>query len=80
MSILRIRDANGKIIEIPALKGNNGKSAYEIAVDKGYKGTEDEYYVTSPLQVRVQENYMCISEDALDEIELALKQKGYLMQ
>ena len=43
MAVLKIRDENGNIIGIPALKGDNGKSAYEIAVDKGFEGTEEEW-------------------------------------
>ena len=43
MSILKIRDENGNIVEIPALKGDAGKSAYQYAVDGGYTGTEEEF-------------------------------------
>ena len=43
MSILKIRDKNGNVIEVPALKGNDGKSAYEYAKDGGYTGTEAEF-------------------------------------
>lgn len=40
MAILRIRDENGKVIEIPSLQG---LSAYEIAVKNGFVGTEEEW-------------------------------------
>lgn len=43
MAVLKIRDKNGNIIPIPAIKGENGKSAYEIAVDHGFEGTEEEW-------------------------------------
>jgi hypothetical protein len=43
MSILYIRDKNGKFVPIPAIQGANGKSAYESAKDGGYTGTEDEF-------------------------------------
>lgn len=43
MAVLKIRDENGNIIEIPALKGDDGKSAYEIAIDNGFEGTEEEW-------------------------------------
>lgn len=49
MAILKIRDNDGKITEIPALKGPQGpqgapgKSAYEYAKDGGYTGTEEEF-------------------------------------
>ena len=43
MAILRVRDADGKVIEIPAIKGDPGKSAYEYAKSCGYTGTEEEF-------------------------------------
>lgn len=39
-SLLKVKDSNGNIIDIPAIKG---KSAYQSAVDGGYKGTEEEF-------------------------------------
>jgi hypothetical protein len=39
-SILSVRDAEGNIIDIPAIKG---KSAYEYAQDGGYMGTEEDF-------------------------------------
>lgn len=43
MSILKIRDENGNVVSIPAIKGNPGKSAYEYAQDGGFTGTEEEF-------------------------------------
>lgn len=43
MAILKVKDQNGNIIEIPAIQGNNGKSAYEYAKEGGYTGTEAEF-------------------------------------
>jgi hypothetical protein len=49
MSILKIRDEDGKIIEIPILKGEkgdkgaDGKSAYKYAQEGGYTGTEAQF-------------------------------------
>lgn len=40
MSVLKVKDKNGKIVDIPAIKG---ASAYEIAVKNGFKGTEEEW-------------------------------------
>lgn len=40
MAILKIRDADGNVTEIPAIKG---KSAYEYAKDGGFSGTEEEF-------------------------------------
>ena len=41
--ILKIRDKDGNFVGIPSIKGDNGKSAYEQAVEGGYKGTEEEF-------------------------------------
>lgn len=41
--VLKIRDENGNLIPINAIRGDKGKSAYEQAVDGGYKGTEPEF-------------------------------------
>lgn len=43
MSVLRYRDANGNVSNIRAIRG---KSAYQIAVDNGFKGTEKEWLET----------------------------------
>ena len=43
MPILQIRDKYGKFIPINAIKGNDGKSAYEQAKEGGYTGTEEEF-------------------------------------
>lgn len=41
MSILYVRNANGTFVQIPSIPG---KSAYEIAVEKGiFEGTEQEF-------------------------------------
>lgn len=40
MSILKVRDKNGNVIDIPAIRG---KSAYQYAKDGGYAGTEAEF-------------------------------------
>lgn len=41
--VLKIRDENGNFIPINAIRGDRGKSAYEQAVEGGYKGTEEEF-------------------------------------
>ena len=44
MQVLRIRnDENSPWEEISALVGPQGKSAYEIAVEHGFTGTEEEW-------------------------------------
>lgn len=51
MAILRVRDNDGNITDIPAIKGGKGdkgdpgKSAYETARTAGYTGTEAELAV-----------------------------------
>lgn len=44
--ILKIRDKDGNWVGIPSIKGENGKSAYEQAVEGGYAGTEEEFIQT----------------------------------
>ena len=43
MAVLRVKDENGNIIDIPAIKGEDGKSAYQSAVSGGFSGTEEEF-------------------------------------
>ena len=43
MSVLYIRDNDGKFIPIPSISGKDGKSAYQYAQDGGYTGTEEEF-------------------------------------
>lgn len=43
MPILKIKDNNGNVIDVPAIRGASGKSAYEYAKDGGYIGTEEEF-------------------------------------
>ena len=45
-AVLRVRDKDGNVIDIPSIKGADGKSAYQSAVDGGYKGTEEEFNST----------------------------------
>ncbi len=43
-NVLKIKDSiTGEWIEIPALKGNDGKDAYAYAVEGGFTGTEAEF-------------------------------------
>lgn len=42
-SILRVKDKDGNTIEIPAIKGDPGKTAYEYAKEGGFTGTEAEF-------------------------------------
>lgn len=42
-AIVRVRDKDGNITDIPAIVGPAGKSAYRYAVDGGYAGAEKEF-------------------------------------
>ena len=41
--MIKIRDASGAVLTLPTLKGVNGKSAYQYAVEAGFIGTEAEF-------------------------------------
>lgn len=43
MPILNIRDENGNFTPIRAIRGADGKSAYQQAQEGGYNGTEEEF-------------------------------------
>lgn len=43
MSILYLRDKNGNFVPMRTIKGSDGKSAYEQAVEGGYKGSEESF-------------------------------------
>lgn len=46
MAIITIKDKDGNLIDIPALQGQNGKSAYQYAKEQGFVGTEEEFAKT----------------------------------
>jgi hypothetical protein len=46
MSILRIRDENGNVQEVLALRGPKGEDAYAKAVENGFEGTEEAFYLS----------------------------------
>ena len=41
--ILRLKDADGNVVPVPAIQGADGKSAYEFALEGGYTGSEEEF-------------------------------------
>ena len=43
MGVIKIKNENGEVIGLPAIKGANGKSAYAFAKEAGYTGTEEEF-------------------------------------
>lgn len=50
---------DGQVAHIPALKGVDGASAYEIAVKNGFKGTEKEWLLSlkGPAPVKGKDYY-----------------------
>jgi hypothetical protein len=43
MKIMRVRQQDGSLVDIPMGRGADGKTAYEYARDGGYTGTETEF-------------------------------------
>lgn len=43
-AVLRVRDENGNVTDITSIKGADGKSAYQYAVEGGYKKPENIFY------------------------------------
>lgn len=65
MAIIKVRDQNGNIIEIPALRG---KTAYQYAQDGGYTGTETEFKEKMAAEWATKEEVSEISE-AIEELK-----------
>lgn len=65
-SVLKIRDKNGKFIGINAIRGDNGKSAYEQAKVGGYKGTEEEFIALLNGTLDSSSSKVCYASDDLD--------------
>lgn len=43
MKIMRVKQQDGTLVDVPFGKGADGKSAYQYAKDGGYTGTEAEF-------------------------------------
>lgn len=43
MAVLKILNENQEWIEVPAIPGPEGQSAYDVAVSNGFQGTEEEW-------------------------------------
>lgn len=43
MTILKVKQANGEILNVPFGVGADGKTAYEYAKESGYSGTEEDF-------------------------------------
>ena len=69
-SVLKIRDENGQFIDIPAIKGDAGKSAYEQAVEGGFQGTEEEFIqVLASLSSALQLQLLELGDEAGEYLE-----------
>lgn len=92
MSILKIRDNNGNVTDIPAIRG---QSAYQYAKDGGYTGTESEFskdinpnninanaekFITSELAKRGQlkPEFANNIEECVDTSKLYVLPDGYI--
>ena len=72
MSVIKLLDENGNIIDIPSLKGDDGKLAYEYAKEGGYTGTRDEFLNDlSSISVNLNNHlkYNACHEDLRNECE-----------
>lgn len=81
MAILKIRDNNGNITEIPAIKGDTGatgKSAYAYAKDGGYTGTEEEFEkaIADLAGESIPEYWLEELETKADAIQTAMEKAG----
>ncbi len=77
-NIIRIRLSNGTYSDIyvrNGTKGNDGKSAYEYALDGGYTGTEEEFSATLSGEASLPDYWREYLEDKTASIK-ALQKKG----
>lgn len=54
--ILRVKDNDGNVREIAGIRGSDGKSAYEIALENGFEGTEAEWTESLKAKPITEEN------------------------
>ena len=59
MALIKVKDQNGNIIDIPAIKG---KSAYQYALDGGYTGTETEFKAKMAAEWATKEDVSSLNE------------------
>ena len=64
--ILRLKDADGNVVPVPAIQGADGKSAYEFALEGGYTGSEEEFADTTNELVHVSSS--TLGEDSIRQI------------
>lgn len=81
MPILKIKDENGKVYEILALRGPQGlkgEDAYAKVVEYGYEGTEEEFYLAMSKNGKAPDKTLTRFGEAADagvvgeEIQMAL--------
>lgn len=69
MAILKIRDENGKVYEVLALrgeKGDRGVDAYAKVVEYGYEGDEEEFYLAMSRNGQAPDKTLTISGACAD--------------
>lgn len=77
MSVLYIRDDSGKLIPLPAIRGKDGKSAYEYARSAGYTGTEEEFAEKLASEsVGVPSYWQTALDTGVNSINLAIESAG----
>ena len=76
-SVLKIRDKDGRFVDIPAIKGDDGKSAYEQAVEGGFQGTEEEFIqVLASLSSALQLQLLELGDEAGEYLEQHIANKN----
>lgn len=63
MSILQVRDKDGNFVPIHAIRGNDGKSAYDLAKEGGYAGTEQEFIALLNMLPQIMVNVTALDEN-----------------
>lgn len=69
MPILKIKDENGKVYEILALRGPRGlkgEDAYAKVVEYGYEGDEEEFYLAMSKNGKAPDKTLSIEGEAAD--------------
>ena len=63
---------NGQIVELPTFKGADGKSAYQYALEAGYKGTEQDF-INHLVDASIVVNEHIVDSTAHNDIRVSLQ-------